>query len=65
MVGNGIWGLCDALAKFQVTWVVRVPRHITRITQNNFGFPELIFELVIEYFRFGYFGSEFGYFGFE
>jgi hypothetical protein len=45
-----------ALLKIRVIWVVRVPRHITRITQNIFGFSELVSELVIGYFGFGYFG---------
>ena len=51
-------------AKIRVIRVVRVPKHITRITQNDFRFPELVSELVIGYFRFGYFGSGFGYFRF-
>ena len=46
-------------AKIRVIRVVRVPSHITRITQNFFGFSELLSELVI-----GYFGSRSGYFGF-
>lgn len=43
-----------------VIWVDRVPKYITRIIQNNFGFSKLISELVIGYFGFGYFRSGLG-----
>ena len=55
---NGLkWVVC-------LFWIIRVPEVYTRITQNKFGFLEVLPEIEFGYFGFGYFGFGFGYFGF-
>ena len=36
----------------------------TRFTRNNFGYRDLLLEIVIGFFEFGFFGFGLGFFGF-
>ena len=50
--------------QFRVFRVIRVSGIKTRITHNNFGYRNLLPDLVFGFFEFGFFGFGFGFFGY-
>ena len=49
------------LFQFRVFRVIRVPGIKTRITHNNFGYRNLLPDLVFGFFEFGFSGSSLGF----